>query len=364
MPEGIENRVREVRQARAVPQADLARRCGLSRQALSAIEAGRYVPNTAVALRLARVLGCAVEDLFAPRQVHPTEVRVADPASGVGRVRVGRVRDQLVAWPLWGADAGWPADGMLAAPGAPRSDLKWFPGAAPPDRVLFVAGCDPALRLAGALVEQAADVRVHWLPLGSARALRAVADGLVHLAGTHLHPPGDPHGVRTIRRLLGGRAAVVVSVARWVEGLMLRPGLAGRVRNPHDLLPRGMRMVNREVGSGTRAVLDQWLQDAGVEPTLVRGYRLELRSHLAVAEAVFAGLADAGPGVLPVARLYGLEFLPLAEQRYDLVVPRDLVDLQPVRVLLDVLTGRRFHQELVSIGGYDPSPAGSTRVLS
>ncbi|GBD31027.1 hypothetical protein HRbin32_02144 [bacterium HR32] len=75
------------------------------------------------------------------------------------------------------------------------------------------------------------------------------------------------------------------------------------------------------------------------------------------------GLADAGPGVLPVARWYGLDFLPIADERYDLVVPQDLVDAEPVQRFLDVVTGRRFRQELLAIGGYDLGPAGTVRAV-
>jgi len=356
----LESRVRTVRESRGLSQAELARLAGLSRQALSAIEAGRYIPNTAVALRLAQALGCAVEDLFAPHTSARRRARVAEK-SPTGRVRLGRVRSELVAWPLWGPVAAVPADGTVTGRTGPRATVALLGGAGEPERTLFVAGCDPALRIAGSLAEASGRVRVHWIPTSSAAALQAAREGLVHVAGTHLHPPGDPEGLNTIRHALGRTPVVVVSVARWVEGLMVRPG-AG-IRTPEDLLRGGIRVVNRQPGSGSRVVFDQWLRGAGIPGDALEGYRRELCSHLAVAEAVAGGLADAGPGVLPVARSYGLDFLPLAEHRYDLVVPEDLVDWEPVRVLLDVVAGRRFRQELGAIGGYDPAPAGTSRRL-
>jgi molybdate-binding protein/DNA-binding XRE family transcriptional regulator len=358
VPVELESRVRRVRESRGLSQAELARAAGLSRQALSAVEAGRYVPNTAVALRLADALGCAVEDLFVRTATSTVQALLAEttPAS---RVRVGRVRSRLVAWPMRGAWAYAPADGTVVGGEGRKARVAVAGGA--PERTLFVAGCDPALRIAGALAELSGRVRVHWIPTSSIRALRAAGQGLVHVAGTHLHPPGDPEGAQTIRRALGRMPAVVVTLARWVEGLLLRPGV--RVRHPEDLLRRGLRVVNREQGSGSRVVFDQWLRSAAVPPEKVAGYRRELSTHLAVAEAVAAGFADAGPGVLPVARSYGLDFLPLREQRYDLVIPQNLMDHEPVRVLLEVVGGRRFRQELSAIGGYDPTPAGTTRKL-
>lgn len=361
VPVALRNRLRAVREARGLSQAELARAVGISRQALQAIESGRYVPNTAVALRLSQALGCAVEDLFATAGEATPRARLAEAASS-GRVRLGRVRSELVAWPLGGPDVASPADGTVAAEAARQVEVVLLPGAAQPERTLFVAGCDPALRIAGALASSLRTIRVHWIPASSARALQAVREGLVHVAGTHLHPPQDPEGIETIRRILGRMPVVVVSFARWVEGVMMRPG--ARIRRPEDLLRPGVRIVNREEGSGSRLLFDRWLRAGGIDPRRVRGYGHVLPNHLAVAEALSAGFADAAPGVLPVARSYGLEFLPIAEQRYDLVVPQDLVEEEPVRAFLDVLHGRAFRRELEAIDGYDPAPAGSARILA
>lgn len=363
VPGELDNRVRAVRESRGLPQAEVARLSGLSRQALSAIESGRYIPNTAVALRLARALGCAVEDLFAPRGGAGVDAVLAQPAGPTGRVVVGRVRERLVAWPLRGMSSPLPADGIVEDLGKQRARITVLPGPLHPDRVLLLAGCDPALRLAGSLLERQEGVRVYWLPLSSARALRAAGRGLVHVAGTHLHSPQDPEGVGVVRRWLGSTPAVMVTVARWVEGLVLRPGLGKQVRRPEDLLRPGLRVVNRERGSGSRLVFDQWLRAAGVPGRRLEGYARELESHLAVAEAVAARLADLGPGVLPVARWYGLDFLSITEQRYDLVVPQDLVHTEPVRLFLDVVTGGRFRQELLAMGGYDFASAGTVRTV-
>ncbi len=361
----LDNRLRRVREDRGLSQAELARRAGISRQALHAVETGRYVPNTAVALRLARALECAVEDLFVPRGETAVDAEWAGEGAPVRRVRIGRVRDRLVAWPLAGLDAATPADGVLLHDVYDgRVRIEPLADVGRMERTLLVAGCDPALRVAAGLAERTAGLSVHWIPASSARALAALARGRVHVAGTHLRPPDDPTGVRAIRRALGRTRARVVSLARWVEGLVLAPGNPRRIRSPEDLLRRGVRIVNRDAGAGSRAVLDRWLQRAGVDPRRIAGYDRELPTHFAVAEAVAGGLADAGPGVLPVARAWGLEFLPIVEQRYDLVVPEDLLALRSVRDFLDVLTSRAFRRELEAIGGYDPADAGTVTTLA
>lgn len=361
----IETRLRRVRQGFGLSQAELARLAGLSRQALSAIESGRYVPNTAVALRLARVLGCAVEDLFAPVGEELVEAAWAAESASGRRVCLGRVRNRWVAWPLVGISAATAADGLLTGEvSGGQARIHLLSPRRSLDRTLLVAGCDPALQIAAGHVERSTGIRVHWIPASSARALRALGRGWVHMAGTHLHPPDDPEGNRTIRRALPETPARVITLARWVEGLLLPPGNPKRIRTPEDLLRRRVRIVNRDPGSGSRVVFERWVREAGIEPNRIPGYDRELPSHFAVAEAVAAGLADCGPGVLPVARAYGLGFVPLAEQRYDLVVPEDLLELPSVQAFLEVLTSRVFRRELESIGGYDPSAVGATRRLT
>ncbi|MDQ7858386.1 MAG: substrate-binding domain-containing protein [Armatimonadota bacterium] len=360
----FDNRLGGVREARGLSQTALARLAGLSRQALHAIETGRYVPNTAVALRLARALGCAVEDLFAAPADAVVEARWAGGARRSTRVRLGHVRQRLVAWPLAGLEALSCGDGVVVGAGAEQVRVSLLRPAGSPEQTLFVVGCDPALGIAAGLAERAAKVRVHWVVASSAQALGAMARGDAHIAGTHLHSPRDPEGTRAIRGALRGASVTVFTVARWTEGLMLAPGNPRRVRHAGDLLRRGVRIVNRDAGAGTRRVFDRWVRSAGVDPGHVSGYERELHSHFAVAEAVASGLADAGPGVLPVARAYGLDFLPVDEQRYDLVIPRDLFDAGPVRTFLDVLVSRPFRRELEAIGGYDVAPAGAVRVLN
>ncbi len=202
------------------------------------------------------------------------------------------------------------------------------------------------------------DLRVVWVPQSSLAALRALARGEVHVAGTHLWDPETGEcNLPIIARELAGRPVVVVTLSRWVEGLLLAPDNPKAIRSLADLVQPAIRIVNREPGSGARLVLDEHLRRAGIEGQVLAGYDRELRGHTAVAEAVASGLADAGPGPLPVARRYGLAFLPLLEERYDLVIPAELYETSAIQRLLEVASSASFRRELEA-GGYDTRLTG------
>ena len=362
----LQVRVRERRLAQGLSQQELAERAGLSRQALIAIEAGRLVPSVAVALRLARALRCRVDDLFALPDVHPTvEAELGSESLAAleppFRVWLARVGPRLLAWPLAGAASDAQADGIARerrSGGRLAVELTAEP--AELERSLVIAGCDPALAVLGAHLRRAGrTVRVLWLPQSSLQALRSLARGEVHIAGTHLWDPStSEYNLPAVRHELAGHLVAVVTLSRWLEGLLLAPGNPKGIRGLEDLARPDVRIVNREPGSGSRLVFDELLRRAGVEPSALSGYECEVRGHRALAEVIAGGLADAGPGVWPVARSYGLDFLPLMEERYDLVIPAALLDLPAVRDLLDLATSLPFRRELEA-SGYDLAAVGT-----
>ena len=334
-----------LRQARGYSQQQLAGMAGVSRQAVSAVEAGHSDPSLRVALALASALGVTVEELFGPGV--PAPVVGARPVAPLGeegaRVTLAQVGDSFVALPL-AADsairAGFlPAGGLVAMPSGPAPVTPVRP-LGPPRPTLVVAGCDPALPLLEtplALLDP--PVAFSWWPCSSGEALRLAAAGLVHAAGAHLL--GSSGGYNTREQLATGPlvpdGAEVAGFASWREGLVLRPGLASSVRGVADLAERGLRLVNREEGAEARRVLDRELARAGVEPAALPGYGTRAAGHLQVASATAAGLADAGVASEPAALAYGLGFVPLAEERFDLVIPAAQLGSREAEALLRVL---------------------------
>ena len=119
-----------------------------------------------------------------------------------------------------------------------------------------------------------------------------------------------------------------------------------------------VRFVNRQRGSGTRVLLDFKLRESGIPTESIRGYEREEYTHLAVAAAVQGGRADVGLGILPAAKAMGLEFIPLFEEQYDLVIPTEFYESDLLRPMLDMIRSAAFQREVEALGGYNVSQMG------
>jgi putative molybdopterin biosynthesis protein len=140
--------------------------------------------------------------------------------------------------------------------------------------------------------------------------------------------------------------------------LIIAPGNPKGVHAVADLIRGEVGIINRELGSGSRSVLDRRLEQEGIPVDMVSGYAREASGHLEVASAVASGAADAGVGVEAAATALGLDFVPLEDERYDLVVPDHFLDHPGVRVLLDLLRQPALRRGVESLGGYDVSAMG------
>ena len=369
-PDGT--RLRLARQARGLSQQQLAGVAGVTRQAVSAVESGHSDPSLRVALGLARALGMTVEELFGPGEPgDPVLARPVAPVSAPGsRVALATVGDTFVALPLdadLAARLGFGAAGGLTVRGGSQGaqEAQGVHGASgghgaqvavrpigPPRPTVVVAGCDPALPLLEtplALLDP--PLAFAWWPCGSAEALRLAAAGLVHAAGVHRVGPGEDGDSSGIP---GG--AEVVGFASWREGLVVRPG--AEVRGLDDVARQGLRLVNREPGAQARTLLDRERLRLGLEPSQLPGYDSLAAGHLQVAAAITGGLADAGVSSEPAALAYGLDFIPLAEERFDLLLPAKHAASREVQGLLKVLTSPWLLAQLASLPGYDAARCG------
>jgi putative molybdopterin biosynthesis protein len=363
--------VRKVREARGITQLELARRAGISRQALGAIEAGTYQPGVTVAIALARELCQSVETLFGDGgQVTSNRIEVDwsvnEPASHPAlrcRVALARVGGKVVAVEQSAAQLTLPTGaGILGRTKHRKAEVETFRTQEEIDATLLIAGCDPAVTiLADWLVRHRAPVSAIALPCSSRRALAMLIEGRSHAAGVHLKDPGsDGYNLAYTRTALSHRAATVVAFTRWELGLATAVGDRLGIRNVADLARRGVRLANRDVGAGARAFLDEALAELGIHGKRIEGYDLEVGGHLEVAAAILAGHANVGVTIRLAADTYGLPFIPMREERYDLVIlDRDL-DSTPIQAMLDALHSRRFASEVSQFCAYDTSQMGRT----
>jgi putative molybdopterin biosynthesis protein len=366
----IENHLREKRQSAGLSQKQLADMAGITRQAVSAVEANQYSPATSVALQLARALRCRVEDLFSIKsggEIIEGELIGSLPRNDDKlRAHVTRVGERLLVRPLEGlgelTSLSVTADGLIigSGPGSNRVKVKLFKEREAVRRKIVVGGCDPAMFLAGEHLRKHDQDNLVPCLMGSSLALAALKRGEVHVAGIHLADENSGGWeLPNLKHSLGDMDFMVVTFANWEEGFIVRQGNPRKIRAVADISKPKVKIVNREVGSGARRLLDKRLEASGIKPNRIKGYHDEVFSHLDVASRIRAGLADAGIGVRSAATIYGLDFVPLQRERYDLVIPKTYYEtLSGLQVLLDTIVGKSFRDELEALGGYDTRDTG------
>jgi molybdate-binding protein/DNA-binding XRE family transcriptional regulator len=355
--------LKSARVRKKLSQNELAERVGIKRQAIYDMESGRYMPNTLTALRLARELDCRVEALFILEDLkNGQSVTLAEKAVfSDARVSVVRIRNRLIAYPMDGkwlhGDGFQAADGMLCKDGATVQLLQAEESL---NKSILLLGCDPAFALLSSHVSRhAGDTRVHCRFASSHAAVKALAAGQAHVAGTHLHnSDASESNISFVEKMLPGTKVMLFAFSVFEEGLMVASGNPLNIRTASDLAKGNIRLVNRESGAALRVLLDDCLARAGVPTEAVNGYDQLVSSHSQGAQMVAYKLADAALGLRAVAVSHGLDFVPIQAVRCDLVIPYDLLDIAAIKILLDVLQTQAMRKELSSLPGYDASSTG------
>ncbi len=287
------------------------------------------------------------------------------------RVRLGQVGGQVVATPL-PRGAGVlsslvRADGLLVVPahleghhGGTEVDVQLLRGLDEVARTVVAIGShDLVLDLAASALREV-DPRLTLASsnVGSLGGLVALRDGLCHVAGSHLlDPESGTYTLPYVDSVLAGHDAVVIRLVHREQGFIVAPGNPLGLRGVDDLAG-DVRYVNRQRGAGTRVLLDHELARVGIDAGQVDGYRREEHTHLAVAAAVAAGRVDCGLGIRAAARAFGLDFVPVTEEPYDLVTTGPVLAtgvLDPVLALLDEPA---FLAQVDALGGYSTAESG------
>jgi putative molybdopterin biosynthesis protein len=368
-PVATSSQLHKIRRGRGLGATEIARMVGVSRQTIYAIESGDYVPNTAVALQLARVLEVTVEELFSlgdaterpPARVNAELLAAAgsDEYASGELVRVGRVGKHMIAvpsprFPVFLSEA----DGAIVTQSKGRAMIRTVAEPSENGNALVIAGCDPALSVLASELKSAG-TEVISVPCSSQEALQWLRKGLVHVAGTHLcdRETGE-YNLPVVKMLFGKNNVHVVTFAEWQEGLAVRRGNPKRIRSVADLQDKRISIVNREKGSGARELLDSNLQASGTAPENLRGYDQIVPGHLAAALAVANSQADCSVVTISAAKCFGLDFIPLSTSRFDLIVAASEMDATGIRTLLDALNRANLRRKLAMLAGYEVRHTG------
>ncbi|MBN2501046.1 MAG: GntR family transcriptional regulator [Anaerolineales bacterium] len=215
------------------------------------------------------------------------------------------------------------------------------------------------------LAERNPPIRFQEDYVGSLGGLMALTRADANVAGIHLwDEQTDTYNIPFVRRVLPGKKLALVSlVKRWL-GLILPTGNSQGIEGLTDLNAPEIVLVNRQPGSGTRVWLDAKLRENGIEPEAISGYDHEESTHLAVAQAVADGDATVGIGIQAAAAAYGLDFVPLTQESYDLVVLEECWQTPAIQALLEIIASATFTQAVETLKGYDLTTTGEITWIS
>lgn len=191
--------------------------------------------------------------------------------------------------------------------------------------------------------------------VGSMGGLIAIKKGEAHIAGTHLLDEKEgEYNIPFVKKILPEKKVILINLVYRIQGLIVRKGNPKNIKNFEDLKREDVIFINRQAGSGTRLLLDKHLRELGINPSEIKGYENEEYTHMGVAQAVASGRADVGLGIMASAKALDLDFIPVTEERYDLLIAKEFLDLEIIQALLDIIKNdKEFRNAVLSLGGYN-----------
>ncbi len=196
--------------------------------------------------------------------------------------------------------------------------------------------------------------------VGSMGGLVALKRNEAHIAGSHLldEETGE-YNIPFIKKILSDRKIILINLVYREQGLLVLKGNPKNIRGFEDLTRKDVVFVNRQAGSGTRLLTDKCLRELGIDVQEVKGYEREEYTHMSVASAVLTGIADTGLGILAAAKALDLDFIPVAKERYDLVIPYEFFETDMIRCIVEIIReDEEFRHMVLALGGYDITDMG------
>ncbi len=322
---------------------------------------------------IARFLGIPLEESEKIKAVISRQIASSMGIDEFIRVKAGAVGDRHVATPV-GRGAGLlmslvRADGIIKIPSCTEAlsagteiDVKLIRKKEEiKNTIVCIGSHDNTLDiLANMIKKRYPRFSLSSAHVGSMGGLMALKRGEAHFAGTHLlDEQSGEYNIPFVKRLLPDKEIVLVNLVYRQQGLLVKKGNPKNIKRFEDLLRDDVIFINRQGGSGTRLLLDKHLKERGINPFMVKGYDREEYTHMAVASAVLTGLADTGLAVYSSAVALGLDFIPVADERYDLAIPAEFMDTEMIRIVLDIIGNHReFRDTIGSLCGYETKDMG------
>jgi len=289
------------------------------------------------------------------------------------RVKLGKVGDQCIATPVTrGAGVVMSlvrADGFLRVPAMSEGigagsevEVELLRSKRDIENTIVCIGShDNTLDLlANILKKRFPRYSLSSAHVGSMGGLMALKRGEAHMAGTHLldEETGE-YNISFVKKFLSDKGVLLINLVYREQGLLVPKGNPGNIRGFEDLAKGDVAFVNRQSGAGTRLLTDKCLRELGINPADVKGYEREEYTHMGVASAVLTGVADTGLAILASARALGLDFIPVAKERYDLAIPKEFLNIDMIGHFLKIIReDNEFRETVADLGGYDISDMG------
>jgi putative molybdopterin biosynthesis protein len=307
-------------------------------------------------LRLLMKQSATLSQLGRALGAHPAKVRHhLKKLEGVGLVELTSMR----------VVGGFIEKYYRASASAYMVNLSILPVATEEDFILTMGSHDPGLELLGQqLKEEGHGSQLFCLPVGSLDGLLALRQGICQMAGCHLLDEDSGEYNRDfVKHIFPGQRMLLITLAQREQGLLIKPGNPQGLGGLQDLEREEVKMVNRQPGSGTRLWLDRRLKSMNITASRIRGYQHTVDTHDEVGKTIAEGKAAVGVGLLATALKFELEFLPLFEERFELVMPTHAETDTLLQPLLDHLNTARFKRSIAGLGGYHTTDTGKMRIV-
>lgn len=292
------------------------------------------------------------------------------------RVRMGYVNGKLIASPLSRGSgvvsSFMKADGILEIPQGtegyeagslvsvrllrPLEELK--------NTLVTIGSHDPLLdEISNLLHQKNTSLYMASSHTGSMGGIMAVRRGETHMAGIHLLNEKDgSYNTSFVQKYFPKGGVRLVECVGRTQGIMVAAGNPKNITGISSLTTPGIHYVNRQKGSGTRILIDYLCKNEQIDTSTIYGYDREEFTHTSVAAQIASGSADAGMGIYSAAQLYGLDFIPICTEQYDLLIPDSAWDTPMVQEMIQILNSSEFSQKLTEMGGYTLEHPGEVRI--